>query len=185
MSRKSCSSACLFNPFCILLRASLAAPSFSLLGDLAEEELDLDMGFDEDAEVQDALQEGFSAQTQPVAAPATRSGPPSTDAFNPDPNLPFFLPMSKRAASFSAASRSRDPFLRLAGLSHVSSNNVNIDASARTFHRPPDTPQEQEKRMKRWEQRKAELTGEWKRRHREAVKKRKRGYEGARRAGAV
>ncbi|PWN39874.1 hypothetical protein IE81DRAFT_343064 [Ceraceosorus guamensis] len=160
-------------PSHILTRIAVEpAPSFSLLGDLAEEDLDLDMAFDHGGNGADDGAD--DVESTHVANHAARAAP--SDLFNPDPNLPFFFAVSKKASS---AARARDPIVRLTSLSSSSSTA----ASIREFVRPAE--EKEEERIKRWEMRKSELTREWKRRHREAVKKRKRGYEGSRRAAAA
>jgi hypothetical protein len=129
---------------------------FSLLG-----HLDLDLELDDD--VLDPILNIAPTQTvveEPTPPPtANTTVGKSNRRFTLDPSLPLFFPLSDEVrASFKG--RAKDP----------------IDVAKergwdwRTFCRT----QTSEEIRQRWESRKVELTKDWKRRHREAVKSRRR-----------
>ncbi|KAI0343327.1 hypothetical protein BDW22DRAFT_1329179 [Trametopsis cervina] len=130
---------------------------FSLLG-----HLDLDLELEDDA-----LDPAFIAastqapatQLEQVYTPAAPIPTSKSQARTFDPSLPLFFPLSDEART-TARGRVRDPFdvAREKGLDW------------RSFCRT----QNSDEIKQRWEDQKVDLTKDWKRRHREAIKSRRR-----------
>ncbi|PWN49659.1 hypothetical protein IE53DRAFT_331659 [Violaceomyces palustris] len=161
---------------------------FSLIGGLTDElDLDLDeeLNFGPDVQDDDDEETGrvppSSSSSVKLAVPSSAftsgaaTAAVSKGFFDPDASLPFlFLTLSKDVLAKQG---------KRAMFDHVRSGGGqnNDEVATYRFQRS----QTQEEIRKRWEDQRRELTNDYKRRHREAVKKKRRKITGSRAAGST
>lgn len=145
---------------------------FSLMGSmlLGDEELESE----EEAEEPEPVADDADQQRMPGTSVHQREVPdrqlPVTSSIESPHEMPFFFPRFD--------SHPRDPIQRIlsSGAAHTNGHSGSNDEDVLMNFLRPDS---EEELQRRWEKRKSELTQDYKRRHREAVKKKKRKVVGA------